>query len=365
MWGSRISDILNIRYPIIQGPFGGGYSSQQLAAAVSNAGGMGSFGAHHLTREEIIAVDRDIRSRTDGTYAINLWVRNDGLDKKFDRADYEKLCILFKPYFDELSIPLPPFPEMNDAVYEKQVEAVLEARPPVFSFVYGIPDNAIIGECKRLGIKTIGTATTVDEALALEGAGVDVVTATGFEAGGHRVSFLRSAEDSLTGLFSLIPQVADRLTIPFLAAGGIADGRGIAAALALGADGVQVGTAFLACEESNAPALHRAKIFSKESNHTVLTRSFTGRLARGTESKIALETRESAGALAPYPLQGYFVRSLRKAAIDQKRSDLISFWAGQSAALVKYKKADELFVALVRETESVWSRDTATEKSMT
>ena len=159
-------------------------------------------------------------------------------------------------------MPIPERPKDLGAKFEEQIEAIFEAKPAIFSFVYGIPSSDILENCRTLGIKTVGAATTVDEAIALENAGVDAIVATGFEAGGHRVSFLRSAEDSLTGTFSLIPQVADSVKIPIIAAGGIADARGIKAALALGADAVQMGTAFLATSQSNASQDHKDKLFS-------------------------------------------------------------------------------------------------------
>jgi nitronate monooxygenase len=354
-WRTSFTDLLQIRYPIVQGPFGGGYSSVKLASVVSNLGGMGSFGAHHLTDTEIIAINKEMKSLTKNPFAINLWIPNERLDKPFDENAFEKLKLIFKPYFDEFGIPLPAFPvQPPDGHYSKQVEAILKSAPPVFSFVFGIPDADVMKALKKSGIKTLGTATTVDEAIALQDAGVDMIAATGFEAGGHRVSFIESAESSLTGTFALIPQVADHIKIPILAAGGIADGRGIAAAFALGAQGVQVGSAFLACEESNAPDLHKGKLLSKDSNKTVLTKTFSGRLARGTSSILSEETRKFTDDFAPYPLQGIFIRPLRAAAIAQKRDDMISFWAGQSASLIKYRDASDLFHSLVKETEQYW-----------
>src|SRR5690606_15682000 len=166
----------------------------------------------------------------------------------FGDNDYKKLTELFKPYFNELGLPIPSKPTDLGTKFEEQVEAIFEAKPAVFSFVYGIPPQPILARCKTLGIKTVGAATTVDEAIALQHAGVDAIVATGFEAGRHRVSFLQSAEESLTGALALIPQVADAVNIPIIAAGGTTDARGIQAALALGADAVQMGTAFLATE---------------------------------------------------------------------------------------------------------------------
>jgi nitronate monooxygenase len=158
------------------------------------------------------------------------------------------------------------------------------------------------------------------------------------------------------GTFSLIPQIADAINIPFVAAGGIADGRSIAAALTLGADGVQIGTAFLATKQSNASKIHKEKIFSKEAKYTTLTKAFTGRLARGISSKIALETKGLEKDFAPYPMQSLFMSKLRAEAIKQNRTDLFTFWAGQSSSLVKHTDATELFNDLVKQTEKIWKK---------
>ena len=357
MWSNKLTETLGIKYPIIQGPFGGGLSSIELASTVSNLGGLGSFGAQPLSAEQIIETNNAICKLTDKPYAINLWVSDrDERLVTFKETEYEKLKIIFKPYFDELKVEMPEMPTNLGVKYEDQVHAVLKAKPPVFSFVYGIPSKEILAECKNSNIKTIGTATTVEEAIAVEKAGVDVVVATGFEAGGHRVSFLRSAEESLMGTFSLIPQVADNLKIPFVAAGGIADGRGIAAALTLGANGVQIGTAFLATKQSNASDLHKQKIFSEDAKYTTLTKAFTGRLSRGIHSKIALETKDFEKDFAPYPMQSLFMSKLRTEAIKQNRSDLFTFWAGQSSPLVRHHESEKLFLDLIKHTEEIWKK---------
>jgi nitronate monooxygenase len=180
---------------------------------------------------------------------------------------------------------------------------------------------------------TIGTATTPDEAAALQKAGVDAIVASGFEAGGHRGSFLRAAEDSLTGTLSLVPQIADLVNLPVIAAGGIADARGVIAALALGAEAVQMGTAFLACEESGARQLHRQALREKKAGHTALTKGFTGRLARGIHNRLLEELNRPEVEILPYPLQRELVRSLVVPAEAAGRSDLLPLWAGQSASL--------------------------------
>lgn len=358
MWNkTKVSEILNIQYPILQGPFGGGLSSAKLVSIVSNSGGLGGYGAYHLQPEEIIQIDNEIKSLTNKPYNLNLWVSD--VDKNIDSysvEEFEKLKEIFAPYFLELNIPLPQIPDRAISKFEKQVETILKIKPPVLSFIFGIPSPEIIRECKKANIKTIGTATTIDEAIALDETDVDLIIASGFEAGGHRASFLRSPEDSLTGTFVLIPQITNYVKAPVIAAGGIVNANGIVAALSLGASGVQIGTAFLACRESNAPKEHKEKIFSKEAKYSTLTRTFTGRLARGIKSELSENIKLSNTNLAPFPLQAHFISSLRKAAIQQNKIDLITFWMGQNAVLVKYQNAEELMKSLINETESILKR---------
>lgn len=361
MWNkTSFTELVNVAYPIVQGPFGGGLSSTTLTSTVSNLGGLGSFGVQPLTPEKILEVNKAIRSTTSKPYALNCWVNNkDAHADSYSEKEYQALCKLFEPYFNELSIPLPEKPKDLGSQFEDQIQAILEAKPPVFSFVFGIPPREILFACAKNNIVTIGTATTVDEALALEAAGVDAIVATGFEAGGHRVSFLKSAEASLTGTFALIPMVADRVKIPVIAAGGIADGRGVAAALTLHADAVQIGTAFLACEESNATPAHKARLFSTDANQTVLTKMFSGRLARGLQSKLSEALSKHENNFAPYPIQRMFMRSLSAAAVAQNKEEMITFWSGQAAPLLKYKKAGELFHSLVSEANILLTKHTS------
>lgn len=247
---TRVSHKLGIDYPIIQGPLGG-LSSQRLTAAVSNFGGLGSFGAHSLEPPAIADVISEVRSLTTKPFAMNLWVSmEDPGAATSDAAAFHQAASHIRPYIEALGGAQPAFTPYKAIRFEDQARVLLDARVPAFSFIYGIPPQEIVEEARRLGIVTIGTATTPEEAIAIEQAGIDLVVASGFEAGGHRGSFLRPAEDSLTGTISLVPQTVDAVTIPVVAAGGIADGRGIAAAFALGAEGVQMGTVFLACEES-------------------------------------------------------------------------------------------------------------------
>ncbi len=352
MWNNTaVSQRLGISYPIIQGPFGGGVSSTKLVAAVSNAGGLGSYGVHTMEPRKIGELADEIRSLTAKPFALNLWIPS-GREPSASSEEFERNLSLLDGYYRELGVARPTRPARFGQDYEAQIEAVLDARPPVFSFVFGVPERAILQECRSRRIVTIGTATTPDEAAVLEEAGVDCIVATGFEAGGHRGSFLRSAEDSLTGTFALVPQVVDRVKTPVVAAGGIADARGIMAALALGAQGVQIGTAFLACEESGASAGHREMLFGERGKHTVLTKVFTGRLARSMRNRFVDDMQARERELPSYPIQSWFAATLKAASIAQGRTDLIALSAGQAAALLRLRNAKSLIDELIREVSA-------------
>ena len=349
---TEITKRLGIPYPIIQGPFGRGGSSALLAATVSNAGGLGSYGANDQAPSDILRIAAEIRKLTDKPFGMNLWVSTfDPGGESLTPETHERVTKLLEPYYKELKLEIPPVPNSKPQNFDDQVAALIEARPAVFSFVFGIPSSEILRSCREKGILTVGAATTVDEAIACEQAGVDCIVASGFEAGGHRPSFLRRAEESLIGTFALVPQVADSVKIPVIVAGGIADGRGLVAALTLGADAVQIGTAFLACEESGASNLHRKLLFREESKSTVLSRAFTGRMARGIDNRFASEMRVHEPLFAKYPAHSWIIAPLRAAALAQGRHDLISLWAGQAAPLCRHHKAGELFTTLVKETD--------------
>lgn len=333
--------------PIVQGPFGGGLSSVDLVVAVSECGGLGSFGAHHLDGAGIRNVATSIRARTNRPFALNLWVpHQDADDPHLTDEQWRAATALMQPWFEDLGVPVPDRPARFMPRYDEQIEALLEVRPPVFSFVFGVPAASVLDRCRRAGIVTIGAATTADEAKLLADAGVDMIVASGMEAGGHRVSFLREPEDCLTGTLALVPQVVDTVKVPVIAAGGIADARGVAAALTLGASAVQVGTAFLACEESNALPLHREMLFSDAARRTSLTRAFSGRLARGIHNEFIGRMQGLERALPPYPVQGWLTARLKEAAARAGRADMISLWSGQSAPLLRHRKAGQLFAAL-------------------
>src|ERR1700730_16952641 len=330
---NRLTAKLGIEYPIIQGPLGG-LSSQRLTAAVSNFGGLGSFGAHSLPPDAIKDVIAEIRSLTSKPFAMNLWVSiEDEGSRTADENEFNRSLAPLVTDLAALGVPRPTYKRYSPKRFEDQARLLLDANVPAFSFIFGIPAREILQECREKGIVTIGTATTPDEAAALQEAGVNAIAASGFEGGGHRGSFLRPAEDSLTGSLSLIPQVVDIVDAPVIAAGGIGDARGVIAALALGAEAVQMGTVFLACEESGASRLHRETLRQRNAGHTALTKGFTGRLARAIHNRVMDDLNRPGTEILPYPLQRALNINVAIAAEAAGRADLVPMWTGRSASL--------------------------------
>jgi len=285
---------------------------------------------------------------------MNLWVSmEDEGARTSDENAFKRSLAPLAVHLAALGAPRPTYEPYSPIRFEDQARVLLDANVPVFSFIVGIPPREILEECRTKGIVTIGAATTPDEAAALQEAGVDAIVASGFEAGGHRGSFLRSAEDSLTGTLSLVPQIVDIVDVPVIAAGGIGDARGVIAALALGAEAVQMGTAFLACEESGAGVLHREALRGRKAGHTALTKGFTGRLARGIHNRLIEELNKPGTEILPYPLQRGLVRSLSIAAEAARRPDLLPLWAGQSASLSTGTDTSVFLRSLVEEVSQI------------
>jgi len=339
-----LRELLGIDRPILLGPFGG-LSSPGLTAAVSELGGLGGYGLYGYSGERIRETVRAIRELTSRPFALNLWLpTGDEItpsDAELD-AGFAGAVRGTTSLFDDLGIDVPPLPDRFLPELDEQVEAVLEARPAALSLVYGVPSPELVERARAAGIAVVGTATTVAEAIALEAGGVDAIVATGAEAAGHRVSFLRDAESSLVGTMALVPQVVDAVRVPVVAAGGIADRRGVAAAFALGAAGVQVGTAFLATQQSAATAAHRAAIRGASAEDTVLTRAMSGRLARGLRNRAVREI-EARNAIARFPAQNWLTGQFRAVAAQRERGDLLSLWMGQAAPLARHEDAEAVF----------------------
>ncbi|MDR6462794.1 nitronate monooxygenase [Chryseobacterium sediminis] len=357
MWNkNRITELLGIEYPILQGPFGGGLSTVELTSTVSKLGGLGGFGAYTLSPQEIYDLHKEIQTKTDKPYNLNLWVNDhDIIDEEHTKEQYQKAIETFKPYFDLLDTDIPALPSFESR-FQNQLNVIFDIKPKVFSFMFGLMDENIIEDLHQQGTIVLGNATTLNEAIALEKTGVDIIVASGFESGGHRPSFLDQAELSTTGTFALIQLIKDRVKIPVIAAGGIANGRGIAGAFQLGAEAVQIGTAFLATEESGALPIHREFLFSDAARSTTLTRAYTGRLGRGITTKISRDVLAATDKILPFPLQTHFMGALRKAALEQKKNDLVFFWAGQIAPLLKHKKASTLMESLIEEASELLNK---------
>lgn len=339
----RLEDLLGIDDPIVLGPFGG-VSSIGLTAAVSEFGGLGSYGLYGYGPQRIVDTIAGLRAETSRPFAVNLWLPT-GDEVEAGEIDLAPYSRALAPLFDSVGMVEPEPPESFLPDLQSQLDAVLEAAPAVLSLVFGVPSSAILDEAHRRGICVIGAATTVLEAVALDEAGVDAIVATGFEAAGHRVSFLRSAEESLVGTFALVPQVVDAVSVPVIAAGGIADRRGVAAALALGAHGVQVGTAFLRTRQSAAIDAYRQAIGTVGEVGTVLTRAMSGRLSRCVPNS-AVAAIEASGIIAPFPAQNWLTGQFRVEAARHGRSDLMSLWAGQAAPLSSATDAREVYKEL-------------------
>ncbi|MFG6464344.1 NAD(P)H-dependent flavin oxidoreductase [Roseateles sp. DXS20W] len=330
--------------PIWMAPMAGEAASAALVAAVSAGGGVGQLGAAYLAPARIGEIAADIRARTDRPFGINLfcpqpWLRDDdALDDYLARL---------APWHGELGLPAPVRPERFEEDFEAQLAATVAARPAVISFAMGDPGVARVAALKAQGFSVLGTATQVAEGLLLQASGVDAVIAQGFEAGGHRGGFLGSPEGALIGTMALVPQLVDALDIPVIAAGGIADARGVAAAQALGASAVTVGTAFLLVDECPLSPAYRAALLAARDADSTLTRAFSGRAARGVANRV---TRELDGvALPAFPQPNAASRPLRQAAAKVGNADFISLWAGQALPVNRTPgTAADLVAALAR-----------------
>jgi nitronate monooxygenase len=340
---------LGIRYPLILAPLAGGPSTPALTAAVSEAGGLGSYGGAYLSPDKLREEIRAIRAATQRPFAVNLFA-DEGVTA--GAAVLQQAAAALSHYREELRLA-PPQPAAGTS-FASAFAVVVEERVPVFSFTFGIPPRGMLEACRKANIVTIGAATTVAEARALEEAGVDAICAQGAEAGGHHGTFDRDANPPLIGVMALVPQVIDAVRVPVIAAGGIMDGRGLVAALALGAGAAQLGTAFLRCPEAGTSAPYRAALRQARDDSTVVTRAFSGRAARGLANRFTLEM--AAAPLAPFPAQNALTRDMRAAAARAGDSGLLSLWAGQAAALAREMPAAQLVAQIVREADEVLAK---------
>ena len=335
---------LGVALPIIQAPMAGGTDTPELVAAVGDAGALGSLGCGYLAPGAIETLAADMRTRMDRPFALNLFVRGDASDDPLAAA---RVAPVLAPFRRELGLPPAGKPAAPPPSFPAQLAAVLRARPRVFSFTFGAPSAVQVAELRAAGIVVAGTATSLDEAEALAALGVDAICAQGSEAGGHRGTFLGRVHDALVGTIALTRQIVARVPVPVIAAGGIMDGAGIRAALALGAAAVQLGTAFMLCPEAGTHPAHRAVIASPSARPTVVTRAFSGRAARGVRNRFT-DAFEDIDAAA-FPQQQGLTAEIRAAAAAQGRVDLMQLWAGQGAALARALPAADLVRTIASE----------------
>lgn len=348
----RLLELLGLTIPIIQAPMAGA-DSVALSRAVSSTGALGSLACALLSPE---AVRESARALRDGTTCpINLNFFCHRLDAP-DPAAIERWKGVLRPHYERwgLDIESVPATRLRMPFDEEFCSLVEEVSPEVVSFHFGLPVPAMVDRLKRRGIRIFSTATSVAEAKWLAARGCDAIIAQGSEAGGHRGMFLEAGTATQTGLFALLPQVADAVAVPVIAAGGIGDARGIVAAFALGASAVQLGTAYLFCPEANVSPLYRQALAQVADNGTVLTNVFSGRPARGILNRFLAELGPMREDAPPFPHAATLVAPLRTASERAESTDYLQMWAGQAAGLSKPLAAAELTRTLAAEALRFW-----------
>lgn len=337
--------------PVVLAPMGGGPSTPELVAAVSNAGGLGSLAAAYSNAERIQQDIAAIRKLTTKPFAVNLFSPQAQLPLS---GGIHAVSDFLRPYHERLGLKAPELPQKPIEDFDEQLAAVAKAAPPIVSFTFGLLPTKATERLKAQGTYLMGTATTVDEARQLERAGVDAVIAQGSEAGAHRGTFAVPAEEALIGTVALVPQVVNAVRVPVIASGGIMDGRGLVAALALGASAVQMGTAFLACKEAGTNVAYREALKRERESRTTLTRAFSGRMARGLSNEFIEKWNASGLEHLPYPWQNAFTQPMRRAATAAKQAGMLSLWAGQGVSMLRETTAQELMRELQKEMKEAW-----------
>lgn len=348
MWtNSRLTEKLQLSYPIIQAGMAGGVTTPALVAAVSNAGGLGQIGAGYLSAAQLQEQIEGVRRLTTKAFGVNLFVPEyvDTTDEEIAQANEWLAPIRVAVGGGEEAVWEPE----DEALFDAQIDLIVKEQLAVCSFTFGLPSKEVIERLHAAGVMVIGTATTVAEARANEAAGVDAVVAQGSEAGGHRGTFLH--EKALIGTMALIPQIADAVQLPVIAAGGITDARTILAADMLGADAVQMGTAFVPVVESGAHEVHKQAIVQAKAEETIVTTTFSGKAARGIHNDFIAEMVPYEGKVPSYPIQNTLTKPIRAAAAQQENAAYMSLWCGQNPSDHSDVYAAQLIERLVEEVE--------------
>jgi nitronate monooxygenase len=343
--------LLDIDYPIIQAGMAGKITSPELVAAVSNAGALGMLGAAYMTPDQLDQAIRDVRKLTDKPFGVNLFF----FEPSKEKGNITEMQKYLNSFRQELHIPLQG---EDDVDYIDQQDALLEVvfdhRVPVLGATFGIPSVETLQKVKMLGIRTTMMVTTVREAVLAENAGIDILIAQGGEAGGHRgtLEVKKGSHGVLIGTMALVPQVVDHTTVPVVAAGGIMDGRGLVASLALGAQGVQLGTRFLLAKEAETHPVYREQLIKATEEDTVITTMFSGRPARGIGNYFIEKTEQQSPDPLPYPWQNQVTQDIRQAAAKQNDSRFMSLWAGQGLRLaVKEERAEDIIIRIIEQAK--------------
>jgi len=350
----RIGDLIGIEIPLLQAPMAGAQGAD-LAAAVCEAGGLGALPCAMATTDDARAQIGVLRQRTDRPFNLNFFVHAPPTPDPAREAAWRDAL---GPYYDMYGIdPAAVTDGPGRAPFDDAMCALVEeTRPAVVSFHFGLPEAPLLARVKATGAKVLASATTAAEARALDAHGVDAIIAQGAEAGGHRGMFLSEDAGQQPGLFALLPQVVDAVKVPVIAAGGIGDGRGIAAAFILGAAGVQIGTAYLFTPEATISALHRAALAKAQDGDTALTNVITGRPARSIVNRLIRERGPINPAAPAFPRAAFANAPLRAAAEKAGSADFSPLWSGQAAALGRAMPAGELTRVLWREAEAALAR---------
>lgn len=329
-----ICDLFGIEVPIVQAGMAGGPATAKLAAAVSEAGGLGTLGAAYMEPEALRKAIAEIQEATEKPFAVNIFASKD----KDDFSRLEEVQRALAPFRKELMIEEPQITSSADWS-RQQFDICVEMGVPAVSTAFGLLEPEQMKAAKAAGMKIIAMATTVVEAELAEKSGVDAVVAQGSEAGGHRGTFSLEThlEGAQIGTLSLVPQIVDAVKIPVIAAGGIADGRGLVAALALGAEAAQIGTRFLLAAEAGTHPAYQQKVIDANEEQTIITKSFSGRPARAIKNRFLTEFEETGTRPLPFPSHNTVTRDIRTAAAKEGNSEFMSLWAGQSLRLINSK----------------------------
>lgn len=355
MWSdNQLTRKLKIQYPIIQAGMAGS-TTPQLVAAVSESGGLGSIGAGYYTAQQLLEDITQVRQLTKKPFAVNIFVPS---QQSTTNNQIEHMNAWLKPYRRALKLEEPVININERQTFERAIDIIIDQQIKVCSFTFGIPNTDTIKRLKNAGITVIGTATSVDEAIANERAGIDIIVAQGSEAGGHRGSFLKlgpKEHEAMIGTMSLVPQIVDAVTVPVIAAGGIMDGRGVLASLVLGASGVQMGTAFLTSSDSKASPLLRESIINSKETDTVVTKTFSGKYARGINNQFIEDMQQYPDIIPEYPIQNQLTNLIRKEAAKRGNKELTHMWSGQSPRLATTLNASALMSKIVNQIDTLLS----------